>query len=30
MFKGIVEATGRITDIEDRDTTRRFRVVTSS
>ena len=27
MFKGIVEVMGRIRDIEDRDTTRRFRVV---
>ena len=27
MFKGIVEVTGRIRDIEDRDATRRFRVV---
>jgi len=27
MFKGIVETKGRIRDIEDRDTTRRFRVV---
>ena len=26
MFSGIVEAIGRITDVEDRDTTRRFLV----